>query len=777
VGTGVVGSAEQVHSASPAVAALAWVMILLAPAAAGAVWRGEPLEQLILSLRQEGLPVLYSSDLVQPGMRVAAEPAGETPLSKLAAALQPFGLGVRAGPYGSVLVVRTRVPATGSLEPVAVAAGPTSVPELIVTTSRYEMLREPAAPSVALANTDLERLPDLGDDPLRAVGRLPGTATNGLSSKANLRGGAADETLVTFDDLRLFNPFHLKDFQSIFSAIDPAVIGGLNVYTGAFPAAYGDRLSGVVAIEPFEPTGDGYRALAVSLFNAAGLVAGGWNGGQGTWLVSARRGNLDLVLDLASQDVGKPRYSDLRSQVAWEFSERFKLSANALVFDDNISLSDNGGEEQATARYHDSYLWLRADARPTDKLEGYTLLSYTTLRADRTGTNEQPGVSTGFLDEHRSAEIAGMATRWSLFARDVVRLDFGGEVRIASAGYAYRDEVDFDILFDTPGVPTESSRARNIALDPDGEYYAAFLHARIDLSREWATELGLRWDRSTLGSSSGNLSPRVSLLYAPTEGTQLRASWGQYWQSQGIDELAVNDGETTFATPERADQFVLGLEQALSSAASLRIEAYTKDYRNPRDRYESLLNSFTLSPELKPDRIRVSAESAAARGVEVSIRYRDRGGLGWWGSYSWSSARDTIDGVEYRRSWDQSDALSAGILWTSGPWDLSAAANYRTGWPTTAAAVEEDGPDDLVATGPRNAERLGNYATLDLRAARRFTTRAGLVSVFFEISNALNRANECCVDYGIDVGDTDEFILETEQNLPLLPSLGVSWQF
>ena len=63
------------------------------------------------------------------------------------------------------------------------------------------------------------------------------------------RGGEVDETLVRFDGLRLFNPFHFKDFLSIFSTIDPAIIREIEVYTGAFPAAFGDRMSGVINIE------------------------------------------------------------------------------------------------------------------------------------------------------------------------------------------------------------------------------------------------------------------------------------------------------------------------------------------------------------------------------------------------------------------------------------------------------------------------------------------------------------------------------------------------
>jgi hypothetical protein len=756
---------------------LALLLLLAAPAAWADSWRGQELETVIEGLRQNGLPVLYSSGLVHSGMPVREEPAGATPILRLGQALQAYELSLRAGPYGSILIVRAGSEAAPVANAVPVSAPLPVVPELIVTTSRYAMLREPVMAVATFANTDLEQLPDLGDDPLRAVGRLPGGAMNGLSSKTNIRGGWADETLVTFDDLRLFNPFHLKDFQSIVSAIDPAVIDGLDVYTGAFPSLYGDRLSGVIDIRPFEPPADGYRALAVSLFNVAGLISGAWNDGQGTWLVAARRGNLDIMLDLAGQDLGTPRYSELHGQVAWEFSGQFRLSANALLFDDNIRVYASDKEEQANARYEDTYLWLRADARPTEWLEGFTLLSWADLKANRSGTAEQPGITLGVLDDHRSADIISLASNWSLMLTGGHRLDFGGEVRHSRGRYNYTEEAEFALLFDTPGAPTEALQSLDIALAPDGDYYATYLSARVDLPGPLTAELGLRWDRSTLVGGSGNLGPRASLLYQLKEGTQLRASWGQYWQTQAIDELDVSDGETTFAPPERADQFVLGLEQALGAVTSLRIEAYTKNYENPRDRYENFLDPFRLLPELQPDRIRISADSARARGVEASIRSGSEGGLNWWGSYAWSTVKDELEGEKNRRSWDQSDALSAGLLWRSERWDLSAAVTYRSGWPTTAVGIEDDGPPNVVTVGPRNAERLGNYATLDLRAARRFQTRVGLVSVFLELTNSLNRDNECCVEYGFAVDEDNEFELERQYNLPILPNIGVSWQF
>jgi len=56
------------------------------------------------------------------------------------------------------------------------------------------------------------------------VHRLPGEASNSLSAHTNVRGGAVDETLIRFDQLRLYDPYHLASFQGVFSAVDPEIV-------------------------------------------------------------------------------------------------------------------------------------------------------------------------------------------------------------------------------------------------------------------------------------------------------------------------------------------------------------------------------------------------------------------------------------------------------------------------------------------------------------------------------------------------------------------------
>ena len=74
--------------------------------AISATLAGMPLSSAVADLERRGLAVLYSSDLVRPWMKVAAEPAASDPAGVLVEILRPHGLTARPGPGGLLLVVR-----------------------------------------------------------------------------------------------------------------------------------------------------------------------------------------------------------------------------------------------------------------------------------------------------------------------------------------------------------------------------------------------------------------------------------------------------------------------------------------------------------------------------------------------------------------------------------------------------------------------------------------------------------------------------------------------
>jgi outer membrane receptor protein involved in Fe transport len=429
------------------------------------------------------------------------------------------GMRVAEGPGGMLLLTRARTSAPSTT---TVASGDAEVAEIVVTASRYAWVRVPQASLTRLSEAELRIAPNVGDDPLRTLARLPGATGLDLSAKLNVRGGAADEVLVRFDGLRLTNPFHLKDFQSIFSAIDPALVGAMDVYTGGFPLSFGDRLSGVIDIHPVRADAEIRREISLSLYNLSALAAGRLDRGRADWVISARRGNLDRVLDWSGMELGEPVYSDLHAHFGRQIGDSLALSANLLRFDDDIELADSDIEEQARARYRDRYTWLRLDIHPHESLTGSAIVARTDIESVRRGVAEQPGISRGSLEDRREFTIQSLQTDWSWQAANALVLHFGGEWRHGEGRYRYRDEAEFDLRFDVPGASSEDSRTRELDRTADGDQYGAYVALRGEVAPPLTLEGGLRWDRSTLSNDSGAWSPRASALYRLSDATSLR---------------------------------------------------------------------------------------------------------------------------------------------------------------------------------------------------------------------------------------------------------------
>jgi len=83
-------------------------------------------------------------------------------------------------------------------------------------------------------------------DILKVVLTLPGVTSVGeAASGFNVRGGSTDQNLILFSDATIYNPSHLFGF---FSAFNPDVVKGIELYKSAIPEKYGGRLSSVLDV-------------------------------------------------------------------------------------------------------------------------------------------------------------------------------------------------------------------------------------------------------------------------------------------------------------------------------------------------------------------------------------------------------------------------------------------------------------------------------------------------------------------------------------------------
>jgi outer membrane receptor protein involved in Fe transport len=394
------------------------------------------------------------------------------------------------------------------------------------------------------------------------------------------------------------------------------------------------------------------------------------------------------------------------------------------------------------------------------------------------------------LLDTRETEIFGFQQDWSFDAFSDHFLRWGIGARSERAEFDYRGVAEYYEFFEFyPGIDNPTVRA--VEADPDGHSYSLYLSDRWQLTDRTGLELGLRWDRQTYTEpdQDNQLSPRTSLMHTLGEATELRATWGRYYQSQAIQDLQVEDGQDHYFAPQRADHWIVGIQHRFGEGYRLRTEGFYKRYDRLKPRFENLFDPLVLIPELAPDRVRLEPDYARAYGIETTIEYRGGAELNWWASYTWSKAYDRIDGGNQDRSWDQRHALQAGVAWERGPWQIGLALNVHSGWPTTGMGLErlqvepeEEDDDDYIVLpvpGERNAEQLGTFAQIDFRVSREFEVNRGRLSAFFEVSNLTNRDNPCCIDYDLDEDDDGALVLDraVEYWLPIIPAIGVLWEF
>ena len=749
-----------------------------------APYLGRKVAEIIDTFRESGEPFAYSTNVVTDDLRVVAEPEVGTPLQVVRQILRPHGLTIQEE-AGVLLVVRAE--RVGQLpDNAAVKAQVRVRPDIetvVVAASRYEISRDVSTSRFSLDQRSIQNMPDVGEDPIRVTQRLPGTAASGASAVAHFRGGEQGEIGIMLNGQWLFDPFHIRDYQSIFSAIDARAIEGVEVYTGGFPVRYGDRMSGLVLMDSLEPDTPRHTEIGLSVFNTSFLSAG--SNGSRNWLFSARRGNLDLVIN---PEFGQPSYYDVFAAYSFDLTLKARLSVNALFADDQVKLvleTDPGEREQVISDTRNAQFWLRLDSDWSETLSSSTVLSLVDYKNQRAGSANDPEKLVAAVRDDREVNQYALRQDWAWSPSEHHRTQWGIHIAQGEADYSYDGAAQYfglqALYRDQPESLERSLRTR-----PSGASYALYVSDRWKASDRAILEWGLRWDDQTYTSatSDAQLSPRLSLLYRLTNNTELRFAAGRYHQSQALHTLQVEDGLSDFWPAQRADQFIAGFKYLTDNNMALRLEAFQKNVNEVRPRFENLFDPLGIMPELQADRVRVDPATARARGVEFSAD-RSTGTWNWWASYTWSKVTDRIGSRDIPRSWDQRHALQGGIAWRGEGWDFSAAASIHTGWPTTDLELLQEGIDDagepilVVAPGPRNALRNPTFTSIDMRLSRRFNVRRGTLLAFVEISNVLNRRNVCCRDFDLSEDALGNEALEYSLDywLPLLPAIGVLWEF
>jgi hypothetical protein len=670
--------------------------------------------------------------------------------------------------------------------------------ELTVTPSQFSIMGEVPTFRQSLTHEDMQTI-TWGEDTYRAITRLPGISSSDFSAKFTVRGGENDQILVQLDGMELYEPFHLKDIEGgALSIIDVDAIEGIDLLTGGFTAEYGNRMSGVFNMKSTRiPSGRQRTSMGLSLMNVRVMSEGTFSNNRGSWLFSARRGYLDIVLDLMEEEnQPSPRYYDVLGRIDYRLNETLALSAHVLHAGDRLSFTEDDDDVNETS-YDNSYAWLTLKSTPSSRLFIQTVASYGRLNTDRDGiayTGDLSAVDFVVRDK-RYFDFYGLKQDWNLELSEKWVLKWGFDLKHFNADYDYfsTKRRSYYTSYGNEVVWIDTTR---VDIWPSGNRVGGYLANRFRVLQPLTMELGLRYDWASY-TEDRLFSPRVNIVWSMGKQTFIRVGWGHFYQSQDIHQIRVQEGEHSFYPASLAEHWVAGFEHHFNNGIHIRLEGYNKRISDLNPDYRNWSNSIEFFPELQGDRFRLNILGATAEGIEAFVKYDPGGKVSLWASYALSRVDNDIrslvyQGIEYTENsgqypgrYDQRHTVYFDMnIRPSRHWLINFSWQFHSGWPYTALELRSfTMPDGSTAYYSEYANFYGanysSYHRLDMRVNRHFYTSKGRVSVFFGLINVYNRGNVMNIDYWWEFNHdgTPYLVAEKDYWFRLLPSLGISWSW
>ena len=604
------------------------------------------------------------------------------------------------------------------------------------------------AERISLRAKPVQQLPALGEaDLLRSLQLLPGIqAVSDISSGLYVRGGGPDQTAILLDDIPLYNPSHLF---GLFSTFNPDAIKEVNLYKGAYPAAYGRTLGAVLDVSNRE--GNRKRTSGrggVSLISGRLLTEGPV--GQGSWMLAGRRTYLEPVLSaIRSRGVDIP--------LNYYFYD-FNGKANQRWGDDTFTVSTYWGQDDLRLDLEDESLvdlrWgNRALTARWTRVFSPALFGHFMAA----GSEYESIIALRFLDA--PVRIANSIRDWSLKGD----LDyFANRNHTLSLGLL---ATLFEFHF---------ARSFNERTQLDLRQEPVLLEGYVQ--DEWRpgpttrVQLGGRGTYFSVGDRL-HFAPRLALSQALSDKVRVKAAGGVYRQHlQLITTEAFSGGDfwvplDNTVEPGRSYQAVTGVEWTPSPRYQFSVEAY----------YTDLANLVTVDTEVPDDNEATHSEAVFnsggtgwAKGLEVFLQRRTGALTGWIG-YALGWTRRTFpelnDGRPFPPKHDRRHDLSFVASYKVGAWRLGASLAYASGQAFTP-------PSEPSAQ--LNSARLLPYHRLDVSASRSFELWRTASEFYVQIFNVYSRRNEWFLQ--LDSVDPEVDPRKIKQ-LPIIPTLGFNFNF
>ncbi len=654
--------------------------------------------------------------------------------------------------------------------------------ETITVTGGYFTPAEDQPTSAAnFSHEEIRRAPGSAGDVSRILMSLPSVAkVDDQTNSLIVRGGSPVENAFFIDNIEIPNINHFPTQGSSggpIGMVNVDFIQEVNFYTGGFSSIYGDRLSSIMDITFREGNTDEFDGqLDLNFAGFGGVAEGPLPGQRGSWLFSARRSYLDLVVKAFNVGTSVvPRYGDYQGKISCHVNPSHRLTLLGILGDDHNSPDQEAALEHEMVAYGDQDLTMGTTGLNWRALwgsNGYsnTSLSYTTQKFNEDFYETS---TTMHLMRNRSLETSSILRNINhLRLGKGNSVEFGLEVKHLTADYDNFFAEYTDALGDT--VPQFILDRRSST-----DKMAAFISLTTRPLPRLATTLGLRWDHFTF-SQNGALSPRCSFTWRLTDGTSLNGSTGLFRQSLPLVLLLQNGANKDLQIP-RAVHYVIGVDHLLNENTKFTLEVYQKDYDHfPLDPTQPalfLIDELTYRYGFFFNHDRLSDTGRAyTRGLEVMVQKRlARDVYGLASASFFRSRYRGGDGIWRDRVFDNRAIFSLeGGYKPNNKWEFSIRWIYAGGPPYTPFDAEKSRAiSRAVLDAERiNASRYPDYHSMNLRFDRRFHFSGSNLVFYFSVWNIYDRKNVAQYFWN-EVDNRQDVIYQWS----VLPIFGLEYEF
>jgi hypothetical protein len=400
-----------------------------------------------------------------------------------------------------------------------------------------EMVLENAIGKTSISVSQMKRVPTfLGEvDVIKQVQSQPGVTTVGEAAAGfNVRGGSADQNLVLYDGVPIFNTSHALGF---FTAFNPEAISEISFYRGGVPAQFGGRASSVLDIVSRQ--GDFKKwsgAGGIGIVSSHLMLGGPIKKDTTSVLVSLRSSYSDWMFEMI-----KSEYADVSNSSVQFYDGSIKLTHK---------LSDNG---QLT-------------------LSGYTSHDAFSLADDTTYSWENVAASLRYDHTFSTRLFSSLSFSYGAYAFELAESDPANAFDLRySITYP---AVDWDFQLDGKHELTFGLKSTYYTFEPgrrrpsSPHSNAPFVEMDSEKSLESAVYIGDGFEISESLYVQGGLRFSVFNRFGPSTVYRYRADAPR--EIQNIVDSVVNKAGDVFQTYVNAEPRI-SLRWSLSDKSALKI--------------------------------------------------------------------------------------------------------------------------------------------------------------------------------------------------------------